>query len=109
MILVVRVAVFASGSGVKPGLPMPIQTQFPHIQLKLATELGGANNPLIRSVLGTAAALSTGNFHYFAKIAKAFPHDVAKIHPPKEYSPILLSGIVQCHGESVTTELQVAF
>jgi hypothetical protein len=64
---------------------------------------------MLRCVIDTAAALSTGNFHFFAKVAKTFPHCVAKIYAPKDYSPIILSGIVQQRGESVTTELNVAF
>jgi hypothetical protein len=60
-------------------------------------------------VIDTAAALTTGNFHFFAKVAKAFPHVVAKIFAPKDYSPIILSGIVQRGSETITTELTVAF
>jgi hypothetical protein len=56
-----------------------------------------------------AAALTTANLHFFAKIAKAFPHTVAAIYAPKDYAPITLSGIVKQNGESITTELSVAF
>ncbi len=56
-----------------------------------------------------AAALSTGNLHFFAALAKAYPHTVASIHSPSDYSPITLSGIVQHDGNSVTTKLSVAF
>jgi hypothetical protein len=34
---------------------------------------------------------------------------VAAIYAPKDYAPITLSGIVEQNGESVTTELSVAF
>ena len=109
MILVIDVSVLASGTSMLPGLPVPINTLFPHIALELGLEIGGASNPLLMSVIDTAAALTTGNFYYVAKIAKAFPHCLAKIFLPKDYSPVILSGIVQKDGESVTTALQVAF
>ena len=56
-----------------------------------------------------AAALSTGNFHFFAQIAKAYPHIVSTIYSNNDYSPIVLSGIVQQDGASVSTDLTVAF
>ncbi len=109
MILVIDVSVLASGTSMLPGLPVPINTLFPHIALELGLDVGGASNPLLMSVIDTAAALTTGNFYYVAKIAKAFPHCLAKIFLPKDYSPVILSGIVQKDGESVTTALQVEF
>jgi hypothetical protein len=63
----------------------------------------------MRCVVDTAAALSTGNFHFVAVVAKRYPHCVAKIYVPKDYNPIVLSGIVQRGGDSVTTELTVGF
>jgi hypothetical protein len=60
-------------------------------------------------VIDTAAALFTGNFHFFAQIAKAFPHTVSAIYSNNDYSSIVLSGIVQQNGMSVFTDLTVAF
>ena len=60
-------------------------------------------------MVDTAAALTTGNLHFFAALAKAYPHTVASVHSPKDYSPITLSGIVQQGGSSVTTDLTVGF
>ncbi len=51
----------------------------------------------------------TRNLYFFAILAKAYPHTVASIHSPKDYSPIMLSGIVQQGGPSVTTDLSVGF
>lgn len=90
-------------------LPVPIQAAFPHITLQLGSVLNCGNCPAIRCVVDTAAALTTGNLHFFAEIAKAYPHTVASIHSPDNYSPITLSGIVQQGGESVTTDLSVGF
>ena len=90
-------------------LPVAIQAAFPHITLQLGTVLGCGNCPAIRCVVDTAAALTTGNLHFFAEIAKAYPHTVASIYSPDGYSPITLSGIVQQGGESVTTDLSVGF
>jgi hypothetical protein len=53
--------------------------------------------------------LTTGNFHFVAAVAKRYPHCVAKIFVPEDYNPIVLSGIVQRGGESVSTELTVGF
>merc|ERR1712086_695583 len=109
LILIVMVDVFNAQTPQLAVIPVPIQTSFPHMNLQLGPEIGCANCPMLRCVINTAAALSTGNFHFFAKVAKTFPHCVVKIYAPKDYSPIILSGIVQQRGESVTTELNVAF
>ncbi len=77
--------------------------------LQLSATLGGPDSPSIRAVIDTAAALTTGNLHFFAKIAKAFPHTVAAIYTSKDYAPITLSGIVEQNRESITTKLSVAF
>jgi hypothetical protein len=90
-------------------LPIKIHSNFPHIILQLGATLGGPDSPSIRAVINTAAALTTGNLHFFMKIAKAFPHTVAAIYAPKDYAPITLSGIVEQIGESITTKLLVAF
>lgn len=57
----------------KQTLPVPIQHNFPHMNLTLGHDSNDANNPAIRCVIDTAAALSTGNFYYHAMIAKTFP------------------------------------
>ncbi len=57
----------------------------------------------------SCAALTTGSFHFYAQIAKRFPHCVAKIYAPQEYAAVVLSGIVQKGGEAVTTESEVCF
>jgi len=90
-------------------LPVPIQAAFPHITLQLGSSLGDSGCPAIRCVVDTAAAPTTGNLHFFAALAKAYPHTVASVHSPKDYSPIILSGIVQQGGSSVTTDLTVWF
>jgi hypothetical protein len=80
--------------------PVPIQAAFLHITLQLGSVLG------IRCVLDTAAVLTTGNLHFFAALAKAYPHTVTSIHSPKDYLPITLSGIVQPGGLFATTDCQ---
>ena len=71
--------------------------------------LGCNNWPAIHCVIDTTAALITGNFHFFAQIVKAYPHTVAAIYSHTDYSPIILSSIVQHNGKSVTTDLTIAF
>jgi hypothetical protein len=94
---------------IRPTLPVTIQSGMPHITLQLGTILNNTKSPSIRCVLDTAAALCNGNYHFFAAIAKRYPHCVSKIYLPEDYSPIILSGIVQDDARSVTTNLSVAF
>jgi hypothetical protein len=109
MIFIADIVVLSSASASRDILPAPIVSNFPHIHLQLGTVLGCSNCPIVRCVVDTAAALSTGNFHFVAAIAKQYPHCVAKIFVPQDYNPITLSGIVQRGGESITTELTVGF
>jgi hypothetical protein len=107
--LVVNVLVLSSASHNKSILLPPIMTNFPHIHLQLGTKLDCPKCPLLRCVINTAAMLTTGNFYFVAAVAKRYPHCIAKIFVPEDYNPIVLSGIVQQGGESVTTELTVGF
>jgi hypothetical protein len=50
-----------------------------------------------------------GNFHFVAALAKRYPHCIAKLYTPEDYNPIVLSGIVQRGGESITMDLTVGF
>jgi hypothetical protein len=85
-------------------LPVSVQAAFPHLTIQLELTLGCNNCSAIHCVINTAAALTTGNFHFFAQIAKAYPHIVAAIYSYTDYSPIVLSGIAQQNGKSVTTD-----
>ncbi len=67
------------------------------------------NCPSIHCAVDLCPTLTTGIFHFFALVAKCFPHCIAKIYTPEDYVPIVLSGIVQLDEESVTTELEVGF
>jgi hypothetical protein len=77
--------------------------------LQLGQVLGCLKCPAICCVVDTAAVLNTGNLHYFVAITKAFPHTVAAIYSMADHNPIILSGIVQQGGASVTTDLTVVF
>jgi hypothetical protein len=90
-------------------LPIQIHMAFLHIVMQLGLTLGGSDCSSIQAVIDTATALTTGNLHFFAKIAKTFSHTVATIYAPQDYSPITLSGIVKQNGKSVTTKSTVAF
>ena len=46
---------------------------------------------------------------FFASVAKHHPHCVSKIYTPKDYAPIVISGIVSSNAASITTELEVGF
>ncbi len=76
--------------------------------MQLGLTLGGSDCPSIQAVIDTAAALTTGNLHFFTKIAKTFSHTVAAVYAPQHYSPITLSGTVKRNGKSVTTKFTVA-
>jgi hypothetical protein len=108
-ILVVDLLVLSSASHNKSILLAPIVTNFHHIHLQLGTALDCPKCTVLRCVVDTAPALTTGNFHFVAAFAKRYPHCVAKIFVPEDYNPIVLSGIVQCGGEFVTTKLMVEF
>ncbi len=87
----------------------PIVSNFPHIRLQLWSMLDCPYCPVLHCVVDKVAALTTGNFHFVAALAKRYPHGVAKLYVLKNYNHIVLSGIIQCGGESVTTELTVGF
>jgi hypothetical protein len=77
-----------------PVLPVSIQSIMPHINLHLGTNMNDSSSPIICCAVDTAAALCTGNYHFFATITKQYPQCVDKIFLPEDYSPIILSGIV---------------
>jgi hypothetical protein len=105
----VDVVVLAAGLPLKHAMPISIQSNLPHITLQFGTDLDCPNCPSICCTGDSCAALTTGNFHFFALVAKRFPHCIAKIYTPEDYAPIVLSGIVQSNKESVTTKLEVGF
>jgi hypothetical protein len=81
----------------------------PHIHLQLHTDLNASSCPSICCVVDTAVALCIGNYHFFATIVKRYPQCAAKIFLPEDYSPIILSGIVQNDADAITTDLAIAF
>ena len=109
-IFIVDVPVLAAGPVLKPMMPIAIHSNLPHIVMQFGTTLDCPNCPSIRCAVDSCAALSTGNFHYFASLAKRFPHCLAKVFAPQDYAPIVLSGVLQSHQhEAVTTKLEVGF
>jgi hypothetical protein len=92
-----------------PVLPVSIQLIMPHINLHLSTNMNNRSSPIIGCIVDTAAALCTGNYHFFAAIAKQYPQCVAEIFLPEDYSPIILSEIIQDNADVITTDLHVAF
>jgi hypothetical protein len=109
VILMVDIVVHLSAHASCDILPAPFVTNFPHIHLQLGSNLGCPNCPVVHCVVDTATALSTGNFHFVAAVAKHYPHCLAKLYVPRDYNPIVLSRIIQSGGESITTELSVGF
>jgi hypothetical protein len=108
-IFVVDVPVFAASTPLKPQMPISIQSNLPHIAIKFGHNLEDSNCPTIHCAIDTCAALTTGSFHFFAAIAKRYPHCVEKVFAPQDYASIVLTGIVQKKEETVTTELEVGF
>jgi hypothetical protein len=92
-----------------PVLPVSIQSVIPHIHLQLGTNLNDSGCPSIHCIVDTAAALCTGNYHFFAAIAKRYPQCVTKIFLLEDFSPIILSGIVQNNADTITTDLAITF
>jgi hypothetical protein len=108
-IFVVDVTVLAATTPLKPQMSISIQSNLPHIPIKFGNDLNEPNCPTIRCAVDTYAALMTGSFHFFAAIAKRYPHCVQKIFAPQDYASIVLMGIVRNKTEAVTTELEVGF
>jgi hypothetical protein len=108
-IFVCNVTVLATGTSLKCMMPISIQSNLPHIILQFGTDINFLNCPSICCAVDSCAALTTENIHFFASIAKRFPHCVAKVFAPQDYAPIILSGILQSHQEAVTTKLEVGF
>jgi hypothetical protein len=108
-LIFINVPVLSAPSPSRNILPVPIVSNFPHICLQLEATLDCPDCPILRCVVDTAAALTTGDVHFVAALAKKCPHCVAKLYAPEEYNPIVLSGIVQHGGESVTMDLTVGF
>jgi hypothetical protein len=102
MILIADIVVLSAATATRGILPALIMSNFPHIQLQLGSALDDPNCPIMCCVVDTAAALSTDNFHFVAAVAKHYPHCIVKLFVPKDYNPIVLSGIVQRRGKSVT-------
>jgi hypothetical protein len=74
----------------RPVLLVNIQSIMPHIHLQLGTILNNSGCPSICCIVDTVAMLCTGNYHFFAAIAKQYLQCVAKIFLPEDYSPIIL-------------------
>jgi len=108
-IFVVDVSVLAASKPLKPQMPILIQSNLPHIAIKFGQDLDNSNCPTIRCAVDTCAALTTGSFHFFAAIAKRYPHCVEKVSAPEDYASIVLMGIVRNKTETVTTKLEVGF
>ena len=109
VILVADLVVLEAGSPLKRTMPISIQSNLPHIILQFGADLDSLNCPSICCAVNSCAALTTGNFHFFALVAKRYPHCVLKINTPEDYVPIVLSGIVLSDAASITTELEVGF
>ncbi len=109
MIMVINVSLLLSTSSLKNILPASNLTNFPHIHIQLGSNLDNPSCLVLCCIINTAVALTTGNFHFVAAIAKQYPHCVAKIFVPKDYNPIVLSGIVQRKGKLIMMELTVGF
>jgi len=109
-IFIADVPVLAARPSLKPLMPIAIHSNLPHIVMQFGTTLDCPNSPSVRCAVDSCAALSTGSFHYFASLAKRFPHCLAKVFAPQDYTLIVLSGVVQSHQqEAVTTEFEVGF
>jgi hypothetical protein len=62
-----------------------------------------------RMLVDAGAALNTGNYSFYTAIVKQYLHCVAKVFLPKDYSPIILLGVIDDEAQAITTDLSVAF
>jgi hypothetical protein len=95
VVFVIDAPCLAAGSPLKRMMPIPIQSNLPHIVLQFGPDLDMADHPQVRCAVDTCTALTTGNFHFFAAVAKRYPYCLPKLLTPEDYAPIVLSGIVQ--------------
>ena len=108
--MVMSSLLMAAGSPLKQTMPVAIKSLLPHIVIQFGGDMNCPFSPSIRCAVDTCAALSTGSFHFYALVTTCFPHYVAKVFAPKDYSPIVLSGIVQLSEQAaVTTKLEVGW
>jgi hypothetical protein len=70
-------------SPTRPIIPVGIQSLMPHIPLLLGQSFDDPDDPVIQVMVDTSAALNTGNYSFFAAIAKRYPHCIAKDLPPR--------------------------
>ncbi len=73
VVLVADVVVLPAGLPLKRAMPISIQSNLPHISLQFGPNLDCPNCPSICCAVGLCAALTTGNFHFFALVVKRFP------------------------------------
>jgi hypothetical protein len=93
----------------KPNLPVPINSNLPHIRFKIGDDDGSGPVIELCCTLDSAASLSTGSLPFLSKVAIEAPWTVHSVMTAKHYSPLLLLGVVQHDGAPVTTELPCAF
>jgi hypothetical protein len=96
-------------SPICPILPVSNQSLLLPISLQLRTTSDKPNAPMIRCMVDTGAALKTGNCSFYPAIAKRYLHCVAKVFLPKNYSPIILLGVINDDVQAITTDLSVVF
>jgi hypothetical protein len=109
-VFVANVSVLAASTPLKQQMPISIQSNLPHILIKFGEDLNDPNCPTSCCAVDTCcAALTMGSFHFFAAMAKLFPHCVMKMFAPQDYASIFLMGIVRNNKETVTTELEIGF
>jgi hypothetical protein len=87
LIFVINVPVLSSSTPSRAIMPAPIMSNFPHIRLQLGSTLDCADCPVLHCVVDAAAALTTGNFHFVAPLAKKYLHCVPKLYVLEEYNP----------------------
>jgi hypothetical protein len=109
IMFMIDVPCLAAGSLFKRMMPITIQSNLPHIVLQFGPDLDMADCPQVHCAVDTCTALTTGNSYFFAAVAKCYLHCLAKLLMPEDYTPIVLSGIVQANDTRVTTELEVGF
>jgi hypothetical protein len=86
--------------------------QYPEPSASHLTPAGTTtDNPdvsMIQCMVDTGAALNTGNYSFYAAIVKRYPHCIAKVFLPKDYSPTIFLGVIDDDAQAITTDLSVA-
>jgi len=94
-----------------PPLPIKVDGLLMHIPFALGSVAAEELGAIIDGMIDTGAGCCIGNLDFFLSLATLHPSIVMQVHESRngEYSPIMMTGIVEDGAGAVSTNLPVAF